>query len=251
MKYGGSNIMTADTKDIQSLENTLTKVKSQALKMAAGDEKRLRWALGIKIVLLAFVAIYLGWAYVNFRLVDADFLVIVGQQKFYEALPTLQSQTSKRLASMAPGVMSQTGDVILDSIPKIAENLEASIKKILLEKYGPLEKEFSAWLSSYIYETEKVMDEMFPGVASSYEKITRLRKFILEDLQDGIEVMSYEIGDSIKEHSLTGQMKRLVAGKDLTEKEKLQRDVIATWYLVVEKYISGLGGLPRPVPREP
>jgi hypothetical protein len=234
--------MTADTKDIQSLENTLTKVKSQALEMAAVDEKHLRWALGIKLVLLAFVAIYLGWAYVSFRVVDADFLVVVGQQKFYEALPTLKSQTAKRLANMAPVLMNQTGDMILDAIPKIGENLEAHIKKILLEKCGPLEKDFSAWLSSFIYETKKVIDEMFPSASSSYEKITRLRTFILEDFQEGIEEMSYEIGDSIKGHYLTGQMKRLVAGKDLTEKEKLQRDVMATWYLVVEKYISGLEG---------
>ena len=46
---------------------------------------------------------------------------------------------------------------------------------------------------------------------------------------------SYEIGDSIKGHSLIGQMKRLVAGKNLSEKEKLQRDVMAMWYLLIDK----------------
>ena len=233
--------MTADRKDIQSLENTLTEVKTQALEMATRDEKHLRWALGTKLVLLAFVAIYLGWAYVSFRVVDADFLVVVGQQKFYETLPTLKSQGAKRLASMAPSLMNQAGEAILDAIPKVEKTLETNIKKILLEEVGPLEKHFSAWLSSFTYETKNVIDEMFPGVSSSYEKITRLRKFVLEDFRDGIEVMSYEIGNSIKGHSLIGQMRRLVAGENLTEKEKLQRDVMAMWYLVIEKYLSSLG----------
>jgi len=230
--------MKAETKDIQSLENTLTKVKTQALEMAARDEKHLRWALGIKLVLLAFVAIYLGWAYVSFRVVDADFLVVVGQQRFYEALPTLKSQGAKRLASMAPSLIDQVGDALLDAIPKLQKDLEANIKKILLEEAGPLEKDFSGWLSSFTYETKKVMDEMFPGVSSSYGKITRLREFVLGDFQDGIKEMSYLIGDSIKGHPLIGQMRRLVAGKDLTEKEKLQRDVMGMWYLVIKKYMS-------------
>jgi hypothetical protein len=101
-----------------------------------------------------------------------------------------------------------------------------------------LEKDFSAWISSFTHETKKVTDEMFPGVSSSYEKITRLRKFVLEDFQDGIQEMSYQIGDSIKGHSLIGQMRRLVPGKGLIEKEKLQRDVMAMWYLVIENYMS-------------
>lgn len=232
--------MTADRKDIQSLENTLTEVKTQALEMATRDEKHLRWALGMKLVLLAFVAVYLGWAYVSFRVMDANFLVVVGQQKFYEALPTLKSQTAQRLANMAPSLMNQTGEAILDAVPKLRKNLETNIKKILLEKGRPLERDFSAWLSTFTYETKKVVDDMFPDGSSSYEKITRLRKFVLENFQDGIEVRSYEIGNSIKGHSLIGQMKRFAAGKNLTEKEKLQRDVMALWYLLIEKYLSGL-----------
>ena len=233
--------MTADRKDIQSLENTLTEVKTQALEMATRDEKHLRWALGTKLVLLAFVAIYLGWAYVSFRVLDADLLVFVGQQKFYEALPTLKSQGAKHLASMAPSLMNQAGEAILDGIPKVEKTLETNIKKILLERCGAWEKDFSAWLSAFTYETKNVIDEMFPDGSSSYEKITRLRKFVLEDFRDGIEVMSYEIGNSIKGHSLIGQMRRFVAGENLTEKEKLQRDVMAMWYLVIEKYLSSLG----------
>ena len=104
-----------------------------------------------------------------------------------------------------------------------------------------MEKDFSAWISTLTYETKKVIDEMFPGVPSSYEKITRLRKFVLGDLQDEIEHMSYLIGDSIKGHSLIVRMRHLVAGKDLTEKEKLQRDVMAMWYLVIEDYLSDVG----------
>jgi hypothetical protein len=232
--------MKAHRNNIHSLDTTFTNVKTQALEMTARDEKHLRWALGIKLVLLAFVAIYLGWAYGSFRVVDADFLVVVGQQKFYEALPTLKLQAAHRLASMAPSLMNQTGDAILDAIPKAGKNLEATIQKILLERCGPLEKDFSAWLSRYTYETKKVTDEMFPDVSSSYEKITRLRTFVLKDFQDGIEEMSYQIGDSIKRHSLIGQMKGLVRGKDLTEKEKLHRDLIAMWYLLIEKYISAV-----------
>ena len=231
--------MTDNTKDIQQLGNTLNKVRTRTLEVVKHDENHLRWGLGIKIVLLAFVVAYMSWIYSNLRTVDAEFLVVVGQQKFLEELPTLKSQVELRLSHMAPSLMNRTGETVMEAIPTLRKNLEATIKETLLEKGGPLEKHLSGWLSSFTHETQKVTDEMFPGF-SSYDKITKLRKYILEDFKDGIEEMSFEIGDSIGKHSFIGELRRLAEGKNLTEKEKLQRDIVAISYLLIDQHTSGM-----------
>ena len=115
--------MKDNAKDLEVVQNRLVKVKSQIQEMAGHDEKHLRWALGIKIVLLAFITIYMGWAYVNFRIVDADLLVVAGQQKFYEALPDLKSQMINRLNALAPSIINQTSDALVKGVPKIERQL--------------------------------------------------------------------------------------------------------------------------------
>ncbi len=229
--------MVDNTRDIQEIQSTLDQVGSMAQEMAARDEKHLRWALGIKVVLLAFVIIYLGWAYSNFRLLDADLFVVSAQQKFYEALPEAKAHMVDHLKRIAPSVIDQTGDEILKNIPRLEKQIETAAQKILLGLSGPLEKDFAAWLSDFIHETRGVLDDMFPGM-SSYEKITRLRQYVLDDFQNVLEEIGYEIGDSLAGHSFTHQMKRLAFGKNLTEKEKLQRDILAIWYVLVRNKLS-------------
>ena len=106
-----------------------------------------------------------------------------------------------------------------------------------MELSGPLEKDFSAWLSSFIHETRDILDEMFPGI-SSYEKITRLRQYVLEDFRDVLQGIGDEIGDSLEGHSFKQQLRRLAAGKNLTEKEKLQRDILAIWSVLIRNKLS-------------
>ena len=233
--------MKDKAKDLEGVQNRLVKVKSQVQEMAKHDEKHLRWALIIKILLLVFIAGYMLWAYGKFRIVDADLLVVAGQQKFYEALPDLKSQMIKRLNALAPSVINQTSDALIKGVPNIEKQIEATAKSTLLKYSDVLQKDFTAWLSTYIHETKSVIDEMFPGEdISSFEKLTRFRKYLIEDLKGGVEVVSYQIGDSLREHTLAPQMKKLLEGEGLTEKEKLQRDILAIWYLLIERYVSDI-----------
>jgi hypothetical protein len=75
---------------------------------------------------------------------------------------------------------------------------------------------------------------------SSYDKITTMRRFVLDDTQAALDGMSYEIGGAVKSHPFTTQLQRLAQGKDLTPKEKLQREVLALWYVLVQKKIDDL-----------
>ena len=52
--------------------------------------------------------------------------------------------------------------------------------------------------------------------------------------------MSSEVGTQIGGHSLIPNLKRLLYSKNLTEKEALQRDVIALTYLLVEMNLDDM-----------
>lgn len=216
--------MTDNTKDLQLVRDRLAERRPLAQQMAGQAEKRLRWALGIKVVLLAFIFIYMGWIYASLRTVDADFLVIAGQQRFHESLPSVKAAMVDWLTKMAPSFVNQAGNEVLRGVPKMEAQFETLGKNTILKVSGTLEKNLTAWLSSLIHDTKGEMGKLFPGM-SSYEQLTRYRSHILHDFQDGIEVIIF-------------QMHRFMAKEGLINKEKLQRDIIAIWYLVLQNQIA-------------
>ena len=218
--------MTDTSKDLKSVQDGLANVKSLAHQMANQDEKHLRWALGIKVVLLAFILVYMGWSYRNLKTVDADFFVSAGQQKFHESLPELQASMVDWLTKVAPSVVNQAGDDVLRNVPKFEKQLETIGERTIIKISGSLEKEITDWLSTLIHDTRGEMEEMFPGM-SSYEKLARYRNYVLDDFRGGIEV-------------IISQMHRFLAKEKLAQKEKLQRDIIAIWYLVLQNQIADL-----------
>lgn len=229
--------MANNAKNLEEIRSAINQTGSLAREMTGRDEKHLRWALGTKVVLLAFVAIYMGWAYSNFRLVDADLFVITAQQKFYEALPEAKARMAEQLKRLAPTVVNQAGEEVIKTIPRLEKEIETAAQRALLEWTDPLQKDFTAWLSSFIHETRAVLDDMFPGI-SSFDKITRLRQYVLEDFHEVLKGIGDEIGDSLGGHSFSQQLRRLALGKNLTEKEKLQRDILALWSVLIRNKLA-------------
>lgn len=232
--------MTSEsTAKVKEKSVMVSRLEQKLKTITAQEEKHLRLAIYVKVILLAFIAIYLGWAYSNIRILDADLLVVSAKEKIIETLPDAKAKMKERLILMAPNIINQVGDGILENIPKLEQNIEDAAKKTLISYADPLEKEVTAWMSELLKETKSVTDEMFPGM-SSFHKITLMRKYVLEDLSDSLKAVSYEIGDSIREQGFIDRLRRLVKGRNLTEKEKLQRDILALWYVLVERKIDRL-----------
>ncbi|MBF0530197.1 MAG: hypothetical protein HQK55_13185 [Deltaproteobacteria bacterium] len=215
------------------------RVTLRLLNITAQEEKHLRLAIYIKVILFFFILIYMGWAYSNIRILDADLLVIGAKEKVIDILPDAKAKMKERLTQMAPEVTNQVGDGILQNVPKLEQNIEELAKKTLVSYVDPLEKEMAAWMMDFLKETKAVSEEMFPGMPS-YQKIKLMRSYILEDLVESLTVVSYEIGDAVKEQGFIEKLKHLVRGKNLTEKEKLQRDIIALWYVLVERKLADM-----------
>ncbi|MFH1349526.1 MAG: hypothetical protein ABII26_01190 [Pseudomonadota bacterium] len=218
--------MKDNLKDFNSVEDKLARCRSRAKEMAQHQEKRLHWVLGIKMVILAFIVIYMAWVYISLRKVDAEFFVKTGQEKFLEALPALKTAMVARLREMAPSVTSKVGDEILNGLPQVEKNLQTMVRNALLDVSELIARDLSDWLSSFIHATKADMDRMYPD-SSSYEKLTRYRKHLLRNFIDGMEVIVF-------------QLNRFLEEGGLTEKEKIQRDIIAIWYLLLQNQILDL-----------
>ena len=231
--------MTHNKKDVETNQNAMFRVINLVQEMVRHEKKQLHWSVGLKVVLLVFICIYMGWAYANVAKVDADLLMYMAREKINESIPAAKTEMVNRLSEVAPSVIDQLSEGLLDNVPTMEKNLETAAKAALIDLVTPLEEDFIRWLSGYISTVKTTLDEMIP-YGSSYEKITMMRKYALDDLRAFIEGISYEIGDSVRKSSFMPELRRLADGKDLTEKEQLQRDIIALWYVLVKKKLAKL-----------
>ena len=231
--------MTENNQNTHQVEASVSQVQNQVREMLAGEEKNLRWALIIKLIVLAAVALYLPWAYSAFRPVNSDFIVFVAQEKIQEALPQAKTQMAGRLTRMAPAVVDQVSSQVVKNLPQVEQGIEAAAKSALLNLSESHEKELVGWISEFMLAKKQMIDEMFPNM-SSYQKISTMRQYVLDDCRKAIEGVSEEVGDKIEGHSFTQQLRRLALGRNLTEKEKMQREILALWYVLVQKKIGDL-----------
>jgi len=220
--------------------DTFNRTKSMVREIIANDEKQLIWAVGIKLVLFAFVLFYLGWIYTNFLRIDADLVVLAGSEKAKETLPIVKDRLVKHLNKIAPEIVDQSSEEVLNNLPVMGQEMESLLRKTISGQMDILEKDFSMWLASYIHTSKKQTDEMFPNISSSYEKMTLLRKYLIDDLHVGFDQMNTQVSDTLKDHQFTSKLNRLAFGHNLTEKEKLQRELLAIWYVLINRQVDKL-----------
>lgn len=231
--------MSANQEDTRNLV-LLGEVMEQVRAISEYDEKHLRRTVGVKLVVVAVVALYLGWAYVNVRSIDADLVVFSAVERVNEAIPTAKQRAVEHLTEIAPAVVDQAAEQALKNLPDMEKTLEENAKAALIALADSQQKDLLAWISEFIAGSKAVVDENFPG-ASSYEKISAMRKYVLEDVQESLKGVSYQIGEDMRDNSIAPDLQRLLTGKNLSEKEKLQRDIIALAYLLVQQNLDDLG----------
>jgi hypothetical protein len=221
----------------RSLEALAADLKKEAATMADYDEKHLKWTFYIKVGLALFIAVYLGVLYVNLKPVNAQFLVFMAQERMTEALPEAKKSMADRLTRMAPGVINQVADEIMKNIPTLGQRVEKGTQAAVIRLGDQVEADLAGWMSEFIKEKKKVVDEMFPNM-TSYEKITALRQYVIEDSREALKGVGTEVGENLKDHELTMGLRRLAYASDLTAKEKLQREVIALMYVLVQRDVE-------------
>jgi hypothetical protein len=226
-----------EQQQLAQLEQALDQVLSETDQHIKREEKEARMGLIVKAVILAFIMLYLGYAYTSFRTVDAQTLVWTAQERVKEALPEAKQQMKERLTAMAPEVVDQVFETIIKETPAVADGVEQTVKTAMTGYMDEAEEEMLVWFGEFIREKRMLLDEMFPNMPA-YQKITKLRQFVVEDVEAALEGVGDTIGRGIADHEFTRQLSRLAAGENLTEKEELQRDILAIWYILVQRKLQ-------------
>ncbi len=219
------------------LIGNLTGLRQEIKEIADKDKKSLKLWFFIRCGLLAFFILYLGFAYGQFRQVDAESLVDAASVLLVESLPDLQKQANQHLEKIAPDLVNGVSNELLHGLPGLADKVSSVVTEIIGQYNDEFEQNVSKWLADYVRQQREQLADMSPGL-SSYDTIVALRNHAMEESTSTITMLASESSTNIDDHPLLGELQHLLTGQNLSKREKMERDIIALWYLLAQRSID-------------
>lgn len=229
----------ADAGNHHEKKVNLDRLQGEITDLISSDEKRLKRGVIIKGIIAVIIAGYLGVLAAYSKDIDPEAIMYSVRGTLESSIPDVKKRMVSHLSAQAPMVIDQAGRQLLDNMPGFEQSAESAAKMALANLGDPLERDLTLWLTQYIKDSKAFIDDAYLG-RSSYEKITELRRVVFGEARVAIEGASYTIGENLKDHQFTKDLHRLVYAKDLNKKEILQRDILAIWYVLVQKKMDEL-----------
>ncbi len=201
-------------------------VKEDLLK----TEKSLLTAIYVKVAILVFIIIYMGWVYGHVKAMDAEAVISTAKEQFKAQLPTISMDIARQLKAQAPQTMDQFEKRVMEIIPEIRKNLQNRVLEETGKIADEMEKDIDKIFTEYTEKYAAQIKEKNPD-KSEYEQAKMLCDMIRADYK---KVAEEAANNLIKEYSqdlgkLHNELVRLRNGKNLSKKEQLQRKLISVW----------------------
>jgi len=213
----------------------LASVRQEIERDHTGASNRLKVAIGIQAFLILFVAGYMTWMFGSLKKLDAATLTNVAAVEVEGRLPELRASVRDYALEMAPELTDGARDLLLDVPARLRANLEEQVVAQTDMLVYDFERELDALLTEMLTSQIEQMQAAAPN-ASPEEQLDSLvvdvSGLFRETMKEAIDEVYIDYADEIAK--LNDHLEYLRAGRGLTEAEKIDKQLIETWLVLVE-----------------
>jgi hypothetical protein len=222
---------------MSSNNDTLNAVRSD---IEAEDRTALRRAkigIGIRAVLTVFIFVYMTWIFSSITKLDAQELTRIAATSVQDQLPMWRSELHDYAVDLAPEATDHARDLFVSLPVKAREYLESELLVKTDQLIAHFEKELDLAIST-------VIDDQVELVMAEYPDATP--EVLVDTIVLGVSAIFHETMiaaiDELYEHyaievqALNAHLDRLLRDEDLTESEKIDRELIEAWMVLVHKH---------------
>lgn len=188
-------------------------------------------------VLIAFVLGYMTWIYRSVAKLDAEFAVGWASDQFQNELPAMKDRLGDFLKEQAPIVMKE-GQARLRQAPRVLRNwVEEWVVSQSAVAFAHFESELDQQLKESLEKQITVIHRVHAD-GTNIQKIEALMKVFRttyrERLQTAVDYMYADY--ALEAQRLREYFSRLQKERQLTETEKLHKELIESWVVLVSKH---------------
>lgn len=190
-------------------------------------EKSLNVGMKVRIGLLIFAFCYCSFLYSLAHGLTAEQAFLMMRGQLDAQLPTMKQEAIDNMKKSAPEVVDSYAKNMIASIPSMRQNLQAELIKANRDSIRDIEVGLNEMCSQALAESKIELDKM-GGNMTTAQKIDRLSKEMkikmFEESREVVDGIAKEYTGKIKE--VTNEIKRLQTSKNLTAKEKRQKELL-------------------------
>ncbi len=224
---GGDTGMNKEAMDVnQSIQASFESVREELLNVEKGH----RTAITVKIIILIVSIIYLSWLFSMVKQVDANGLVETMKLDFMSKIPAYSAQISKDLKASAPETIDNAKKQVDEMIPQLRIHMQDEVLKQTQVLTDSIATDVDTIVEEYVKSHADSIKEKKPD-ATDLERAKELFGMIRTDFKGMVQESVNKHLDKYKEgvKTLNIDLKKLKAGKNLDEKEKIQKQLVTVW----------------------
>lgn len=209
--------------EVVNLEKTLNETM-------AAREASLSTGMKIRAVVLVVVVLYFGFLYHLVAGFTADHAVMMMRGQLDAELPQIKQETVQNMKASAPMVVESYTQDLINSIPEMRVRLEGELLAATGAMINDLQVGLNEVFTQTLAESKGQLDQMGSDMSTS-EKLNRLsqemRVQFHQESRTVVDELSADFSSTVRD--LITQVKHLQTAKNLTAKEKRQKEMLRVW----------------------
>ena len=224
---------TNQTTTLDQLEATLREDDTRALSKA-------KFGVGVRVFLIVFVLGYMTWLFGAVSNLDAEALTGIAANSVAEQLPEFRLNLQEYAIAQAPMVTDMARDTLMQVPTQMRQHLQQRLVSESTDLIGRFEHDVNAALEDVLDRQMTAFRESSPG--DSLE--AQLDALILGVSGEFRSTMIAALDELYNDYSsevrrLNDHLLWLQVGQDLSQSEKLDKQLLEVWMTLIHKHGVG------------
>ncbi len=221
--------------DQQNLQELANRIEADAASLHA----RLKRRNVILVALIVFVFGYMSWIYNKVGDLNAEALTDIAAAELRTNLPEMRQDFSQRLIDATPDVIAMGEKRVREAIPELGTRIEELALGGADQALIKLEEDLGNELALDLAERMETLERADIG-STPEARVNAVVAFVTEDYRSRVDDMVDRLYTDYSKQmgGLNEMLVRLQTAKDLTPREKAQKDIIECSVALREHYIE-------------
>lgn len=222
--------MTTENSPLHEIRNHLETEDRGAL-------SRVRTGIILRALLIVVVVGYMTWISSAVSKLDAEELTRIAAAEIEERLPEMRAELRDYAIRMAPDLTDHAKEVFLELPGQMRQFVEAQLLAKTDELIAQFEADVDGAITVVIEDQIRLVKAGLPGASPEQQLdalVLGVSDIFRETMIEAIDELY--IGYAGEVRTLNARLDRLLTGHDLTESEKIDKQLIEAWMVLVHKH---------------
>ena len=218
-------------------QEVLTQVRNDLEREQHSAARRAKVWIGVQCLLIVFVIGYMSWISGAVSSMDAESLTRMVAVEIEEEIPHVRAAVRDHALQLAPQLTDQAQELFLEIPTRLRENIENQLLTESDKLMAHFEAELNAGLSAIIDERIQAVQAAYPDLPADQQLdnvVMGVSGLFRDAVIEAVDELYIEHAGTIEK--LNAHLVHLQRSEELTESERIDKELLETWMLLVHKH---------------